>query len=367
MIEYAGWRLPVRYSSDLAEHRAVRTGVGAFDLSHMGEIVVSGPGASDVLDFSLVGRMSRVVVGGAKYTMICAEDGGVVDDLVVYRLEDARYMIVANAINVSIVMGALQDRCEGVPCEIVDESAATALIAVQGPASPGVAAQVVEERDRSTVAALPYYSCARVTVAGISVLVARTGYTGEDGFEFFCHSDRAAELWDRVLTAGEGSSIVPCGLASRDVLRMEAGMPLYGQELGLDRSPFEAGLGWVVQFGTESDPREPFVGSGALRDSAARVADWKENPGASPDDARLLVGLTGKGRRSARTGYAVLTDGVAIGEVTSGAPSPSLGCPIAMAYVHPRHVAVGTEIEVDIRARREGMVVSALPFYSRAT
>jgi aminomethyltransferase len=366
MIDFAGWSLPVRYSSDLAEHRAVRTGVGVFDLSHMGEIEVSGPGAPDALDFALVGWISRIAVGGAKYTMICTEDGGVVDDLVVYRIEETRFMVVANAGNHSVVVEALRDRCEGFPCEIVDESQATALVAVQGPASPTVATRIVDQGDRSTVAGLPYYSCAPATVTGIRMLVARTGYTGEDGFEFFCPSDRAGELWDRVVDGGKESSIVPCGLASRDVLRLEAGMPLYGHELGLDRSPFDAGLGRVVQFGTDADPRADFVGNRALRDAARRVAGFRENPRSSPDDARLLVGLVGNGRRSARAGYSVLAAGVAIGEVTSGAPSPSLECQIAMAYVHPRYTAAGTEVEVEIRGRHEGMAVSALPFYSQA-
>lgn len=366
MTEFAGWHLPVRYTSDLAEHQAVRTKAGVFDLSHMGEIVVVGPSAADALDHSLVGWMSRVGVGDAKYTMICAEDGGIIDDLVVYRLESEEYMVVANAGNVSVVAGELRDRCRAFDCEVRDRSTETALIAVQGPQALAITERLVEVEGTSAVAGMKYYSSVPSSFGGTPMTIARTGYTGEDGFEFFCASDRAEDLWNRIMAAGEDGAMVPCGLASRDTLRLEAGMPLYGHELTLDRTPFEAGLGRVVHFGTEGEPRLEFVGRQALEAASERVKGWRDSPESSPDDARLLVGLVGEGRRSPRTGYPVEVDGQEAGEVTSGAPSPTLGCPVAMAYVHPRHAFPGMSVDVDVRGRREKMIVSALPFYSRA-
>lgn len=365
MTDFMGWCLPVRYASDLAEHQAVRTGVGVFDLSHMGEIIVVGSAAPDALDYSCVGWMSRVEVGGAKYTMICAEDGGVIDDLIVYRLGPETYMVVANAGNSSTVADELLDRCRSYDCEVLNRSAKTALVAVQGPRAPAVVGGLVDVGVASEVLDLPYYSSMPGSIGEIPVTIARTGYTGEDGFEFFCASDQAEDVWDGVMAAGSDLSIVPCGLASRDTLRLEAGMCLFGHELSRDRTPFEAGLSRVAQFGTEADPRGAFVGRNALEEAAVRVKEWGDSPESSPDDARLLVGLVGRGRRSARAGQSVLAEGCAIGEITSGAPSPTLGCPIAMAYVHPRYAVPGSRVEVDVRGRCEEMVVSALPFYSQ--
>lgn len=365
MIEFAGWMMPVRYSSDLVEHEAVRTGVGLFDLSHMGEIRVKGPGACEALDFALVGWSSRIEIGRAKYSMICAEDGGVIDDLIVYRLAPDEFMVVANAGNAAIVVGEIQDRCRGFECEVLDESAETALIAVQGPRALEVVTTLLGREEARSVAALRYYASVPATVSGTPVLVARTGYTGEDGFEFFCPADGAEALWRLALEKGATSGIVPCGLASRDTLRLEAGMPLYGHELSLAKTPFEARLGRVVHFGSTEDPRTDFIGRAALHSADERVRAWEESPDSAPDDARLLIGLVGESRRSARGGYPVCGPESVVGEVTSGAPSPTLSRPIAMAYVHPRHASVGERIEVDVRGRREGMTVTALPFYSR--
>ncbi|MBN2176319.1 MAG: glycine cleavage system aminomethyltransferase GcvT [Demequinaceae bacterium] len=365
LIEFAGWLMPVRYSSDLAEHVAVRTGAGLFDLSHMGEIVVTGPGAADALDFALVGRAGIIEAGRAKYTMICAEDGGVIDDLVAYRLGADRFMIVANASNADVVVGEIRQRCQGFECEVLDESARTALVAVQGPLALKIVEAMVDPGDVSLVSSLRYYASATASVDGKSLLIARTGYTGEDGFEFFCPIDRAGHLWDLALEKGAPMGIAVCGLAARDTLRLEAGMPLYGHELSLERTPFEAGLGRVVRLGSPEKPRAEFVGQAALGEAAARRSAWNEDPESAPEDARVLIGLEGEGRRSAREGYAVFATEGAVGQVTSGAPSPTLGHPIAMAYVHPKYSAVGTHLKVDIRGRHEEMVVSALPFYQR--
>jgi aminomethyltransferase len=363
MTDFAGWSMPVRYSSDIGEHRAVRTAAGLFDVSHMGEIWLRGPGAAAALDAALVSWISRVAVGRAKYTMICAPDGGVIDDLIVYRTGEETFLVVANAGNASVVAAELSARCAGDACVMEDRSEATSLIALQGPASRGI----VDAMTGGLPADLKYYAATQATVAGsIPALVGRTGYTGEDGYEFFVATDDAGRLWDAALASGAGDGLVPCGLAARDTLRLEAGMPLYGHELGLGYTPYAAGLGRVVQFGTPDDPRGDFVGRDALEFAARNAALWDAEPRLAPSEARVLVGLSGDGKRAARAGYRVLDGfGAEAGEVTSGAPSPTLERPIAMAYVYPRFSAVGTRVIVDVRGRGEQMRVTALPFYQR--
>ncbi|WP_062389177.1 glycine cleavage system aminomethyltransferase GcvT [Demequina iriomotensis] len=356
LVPFAGWEMPVRYTGDIAEHTAVRTGAGLFDLSHMGEIAVRGEGAAAFLDFALVGRMSAVALAGARYTMICTPEGGVIDDLIVYRRDHDHFVIVANASNKDTVVAELDARVAGFDATVEDISAAIALIAVQGPLAEGIVARMCVRGD-DDIRAMRYYSAANVLLRGdIHAFAARTGYTGEDGFELFVGADEAAAVWELALEAGAEDGIVPCGLSSRDTLRLEAGMPLYGQELTRATTPFDAGLGRIVVLGTAAKPRGDFVGRDALL--KAKV----EGP------ARVLVGLVGDGRRAARTGYAVLDDaGAAVGEVTSGAPSPTLGRPIAMAYVPASLAEPGTVVGIDVRGRREDMTVTALPFYSRAS
>lgn len=357
--------MPLRYDSDLAEHHAVRRGVGLFDLSHMGEVWVEGPGAAAALDFALVGHASLIGVGRAKYSMLCAADGGILDDLVVYRPGETRFLVVANAGNADLVSAELATRCHGFECAVRDEGAATALVAVQGPRAGDVIAAMMGD-EAPTVLRLPYYSSAESRVGDVSAMVARTGYTGEDGFEFFCAMDDAVAIWDAALASGAPAGIVPCGLAARDTLRLEAGMPLYGHELTLEITPFDAGLGRVVHFGTSDRPHADFIGRAALESARSRHAAWDSAPTDAPLDARVLVGLVGEGRRSPRAGYTVTGGGTVIGEVTSGAPSPTLGRSIAMAYVHPSVRAVGTELDVDVRGRVERMSATALPFYQRS-
>ena len=357
LVPYAGWLMPLRYTSDLAEHHAVRTTAGLFDLSHMGEIRITGPGAAAALDAALVGWLSALTVGRARYTMICAQDGGVIDDLVVYRVGDQDFLVVANAANAEVVLAELHDRCDAA-ATVTDESVATALIAVQGPAAQGIVGSVLPDAaERAVVVGLPNYAATAAVVAGVPAMVARTGYTGEDGFELFVAAERAPEVWRAVLAAGQEVGIVPTGLACRDSLRLEAGMPLYGNELDRTTTPYDAGLGRVVRLDkTDADGfRVEFVGRGPLTGRA------------DSEPARLLVGLEGLGRRAARHGYAVLRDGVTVGQVTSGAPSPTLGHPIAMAYVTPEVSAAGTELDVDVRGRAEPVRVVPLPFYRRTS
>ncbi|MFI6548453.1 glycine cleavage system aminomethyltransferase GcvT [Streptomyces prunicolor] len=354
MTDFAGWDMPLRYGSERDEHLAVRTRAGLFDLSHMGEITVTGPQAAQLLNYALVGNIASVGLGRARYTMICRADGGILDDLIVYRLADteaafSNYMVVANASNAQVVLDALVERSEGFDAVVRDDRDAYALLAVQGPESPGILKSLTD----ADLDGLKYYAGLPGTVAGVPALIARTGYTGEDGFELFVKPEHAVELWQALTKAGEGVGLVPCGLSCRDTLRLEAGMPLYGHELSTELTPFDAGLGRVVKFEKDGD----FVGRGALEAAAERAAS---------QPPRVLVGLVAEGRRVPRAGYPVVADGQVIGEVTSGAPSPTLGKPIAMAYVDAAHSAPGTTgVGVDIRGSHEPYEVVALPFYKR--
>jgi aminomethyltransferase len=341
--------MPLRYGSEREEHLAVRTKAGLFDLSHMGEITVTGPQAAALLNHALVGNIASVALGRARYTMICRADGGILDDLIVYRTAETTYLVVANAANAQVVLDALTERAAGFDAEVRDDRDAYALIAIQGPASPAVLASLTD----AGLDGLKYYAGLPGTVAGVPALIARTGYTGEDGFELFVAPEHAVRLWQALSEAGEDAGVVPCGLSCRDTLRLEAGMPLYGHELTTELTPFDAGLGRVVKFDKEGD----FVGREALLAAAERA---EKNP------PRVLVGLVAEGRRVPRAGYPVVAGGEVIGEVTSGAPSPTLGKPIAMAYVDAAHAAPGTPgVGVDIRGSHEPYQVVALPFYKR--
>ncbi|WP_328916360.1 MULTISPECIES: glycine cleavage system aminomethyltransferase GcvT [unclassified Streptomyces] len=350
MTDFAGWDMPLRYASEREEHLAVRTRAGLFDLSHMGEITVTGPQAGEALDYALVGHLSALAVGRARYTMICGPDGGILDDLIVYRLADQEFMIVANASNAQTVLDAVTARAAEFDAAVRDDRDAYALLAIQGPESSGILGSLTD----ADLAGLKYYAGLPGTVAGVSALIARTGYTGEDGFELFVAPGDAERVWQALTEAGAAAGLVPCGLSCRDTLRLEAGMPLYGHELTAAVTPFDAGLGRVVKFDKAGD----FVGREALEAAAAKAA-------AHPP--RKLVGLVAEGRRVPRAGYPVTAaSGEVVGEVTSGAPSPTLGVPIAMAYVDAEHAAPGTAgVAVDIRGAREAYSVVALPFYKR--
>jgi len=345
IVDFAGWLMPISYAGILEEHRAVRSAAGLFDLSHMGELVVEGPGAGAALAAALITDPPALNVGRAHYSMICAEDGGIMDDLIVYRLAEDRFMVVANASNARVVSDELARRLEGHEAVLDDRSLATGLVAVQGPRS----IDILQPLASLDLAAIPYYGIAEGIVAGIPAQIARTGYTGEDGFELFVDVDRAGEAWDAALEAGRDHGLVPVGLGARDTLRLEAGMPLYGNELDRATNPFEAGLGRVVKLGKPGD----FTGRAALE----RVrADGVR---------RMLVGLVLRGRGIARHGHPVLdADGVT-GVVTSGTMSPTRGEAIAMAYVAPAHAGPGTMLDVEIRGSRIAAEVVPLPFYKR--
>lgn len=350
--DFAGWRMPVRYTSDLAEHQAVRTSAGVFDLSHMGEIQVAGPQAGEMLDHALAGLLSTMPLGRAKYSLLLNESGGVTDDLIVYRLADERFLVVANAANADLAAAELTDRAAGFDVTVTDQSADWALVAVQGPDSPAIVTEVLQRADSQIsaedLAALGYYRVLQGTFAGQELLVARTGYTGEDGFELFVATPLAAQMWELVAEVA-GDRAVPCGLACRDTLRLEAGMPLHGHELGPDLFPAQSGLGRVVALSSKGD----FVGRTAIEQ-----ADLSGAP--------VLVGLEAEGRRAARA-ESIVRDlaGQQIGVVSSGVLSPTLGHPIALAFLDPAHTDVDTEVVIDVRGKDLPARVVALPFYSR--
>ncbi|NHW47273.1 glycine cleavage system aminomethyltransferase GcvT [Paenarthrobacter sp. MSM-2-10-13] len=360
--DFGGWQMPLKYSSELAEHHAVRKSAGLFDLSHMGEVWVTGPEAAAFLDYALVGKISAMAVGKAKYSLICQENGGIIDDLIVYRRASTeegsdKFLVVPNAGNAAVVASALQERAAGFDVVVEDASAETSLIAVQGPLAEAILLRLVPAEQHALVTELKYYAAVEVpfTFDGGTqdLLLARTGYTGEDGFEIFVANESAAALWQAIAAAANEGELTPAGLASRDSLRLEAGMPLYGNELSREGNPFAAGLGPVVALSKEGD----FVGKDAL---AALKAD-----GAGSTSGRKLVGLKGLGRRAGRSHYPVLKDGAVIGEVTSGQPSPTLGYPVALAYVDVAFAEPGTALDIDLRGKSEPFEVVALPFYKR--
>jgi len=349
LIDFGGWEMPVQYSGILEEHRAVRERAGLFDLSHMGELWVDGPGAGAGLAAALVSDPTRLAVGRAQYSMIVAEDGGIIDDLIVYRAGETRFLVVPNAGNREVVSEALAARLAGRDARYEDASLATSLVAIQGPAARAILAPQTDV----DLSALRYYAIAQGTTAGMPCWVARTGYTGEDGFELFVAWEDALPIWDALRAAGGDAGLVPVGLGARDTLRLEAGMPLYGNELDRSTNPYEADLGRVVRLDKNGD----FVGRAALEAVAARGVE------------RRLVGLEVRGRGIVRHGYPLYRpgEGGACGAVTSGTMSPTLGIPIGMAYVPTSEAEPGTILECGVRDTRIAVGVRALPFYQRAS
>jgi aminomethyltransferase len=345
--DFAGWQMPVSYGSDLAEHHAVRTTAGIFDISHMAEIQVTGPDAAAFLDYALAGKISAVKPMQAKYSLLLHPDGGIIDDLVVYANGENEYLVVANAGNRFAVVPALQERAASFDVEVIDLSDDVSLLAVQGPNSRAILEATVGLTITETpLDELKYYWSTGATFANGTVFIGRTGYTGEDGFELYVDVADAAELWQALVAAGADYGLFPAGLASRDTLRLEAGMPLYGHELGLDTFPAQAGLGRVVALTKEGD----FVGRAASEAGPA-------------EGARVLKGLTTEGRRAGRADYLVFSGDTEVGVITSGALSPTLGFPIAMAYIDPD--ADESTLTIDVRGTRIAASVVPLPFYKR--
>ena len=346
MVPFAGYEMPVQYASIIEEHRTVRSAVGIFDLSHMGEIEVTGEEAVAFLRYALVSDPGALEIGQAQYSMLCQEDGGIIDDLIVYRLDGGRFWVVCNASNRAVVVEQLTGLLErgDFGASIEDRSDRTALIAPQGPNAMALLAGLTD----LDLHAIGNYRSARGTVAGIECLVARTGYTGEDGFELFCDSREARRLWGAVAEAGDAHGAHPAGLGARDTLRLEAAMPLYGNELSRETNPFEANLGRVVKL-----EKGEFIGRAALQ------AIQQAGP------TRKLIGLRMLDNAIPRSGYPVQADGRAVGHVTSGTLSPTLGDKIAMALVPAELAGVGNPFEVVVRDRPYRAEQVKLPFYRR--
>jgi aminomethyltransferase len=314
----------------------------------MGEIFIEGKDAASFLDYALVGAASEIAVGRAKYSLICNEEGGIIDDLIVYRLGDASYLVVANASNKDVVFGAFQKRVTGFDTEVRDESDSWVLLAIQGPRSVEILGAITT----APLSELKYYAISEARIADVDCLLARTGYTGEDGFEIYIPVAAAEKVFDALMEAGSKFDLIPTGLACRDTLRLEAGMPLYGHEMNEDVNPYQAGFGKVVRLDKPGD----FVGKAAL----TKLSESKPT--------KVLVGLTGEGKRAARADYEVFPESseAATGVITSGALSPTLGYPVAMAMVGADFAEIGTSVIVDIRGTKTPYKVVKLPFYKRS-
>jgi aminomethyltransferase len=346
LVEFGGWEMPVQYSGILEEHRAVRQRAGLFDVSHMGEFRVEGPGALDFLQSLVPNDVSRLAVHQALYTQLCRPNGGTVDDLLIYRLGESEFMTVVNAGTTDKDWAWCTEHAAGRDdVTLTNISDQTALIALQGP----LAEQILQGLTDTPLAEIAYYHFRPGVVTGIDCLISRTGYTGEDGFELYCAPERAVDLWDALMVAGQPHGLLPAGLGARDTLRLEAGYALYGHELTDDITPLEAGLGWSVKLNKGDD----FIGRQAL-------ADEKEH-----GLRRKLVGIALNDRGIPRAGYPILRDGQVIGEVTSGTMGPTVERPVAMGYVPAADAAPGTQVAVDIRGKTVPATVVALPFYKR--
>jgi len=343
MIEFGGWEMPVQFSGILAEHQAVRSKAGLFDLSHMGEIEVSGPGALEVCQELLITDVARVQVGQAQYSVLCYPDGGIIDDIIVYRLAEEHYFLCVNAANIEKDFSWLTDHNRG-RATMIDRSDEYALIAVQGP----LAGTLLQRLTTLDLTKIRRYWSVQGEVAGVPVLIARTGYTGEDGFELFVAAQRGGEVWSACLDVGSTEGLLPIGLGARDTLRLEAGYLLYGNDIDAQTTPLEAGLQRLIKF-----DKSIFVGREALLQQQATGI------------AKQLVGLIMDAPGVPRHGYGLWTKEQVVGAVTSGTQSPTLGVGIAMGYVPPAYVAVGTPLTVDIRGRRVPAHVVARPFYRR--
>ncbi len=343
-MPFAGWRMPVQYKGIKAEHEAVRTRAGLFDVSHMGELVVEGPEAALAVNTLVTNDVSKLEVGQALYTVCCNEAGGILDDLIVYRLEDDKVLVVCNASNrEKIVQHFATKLPDGVSFR--DVSDRWALLALQGPSAAAIIRDVGAP---TTVTDLAPFRVSRAELAGVEAWVARTGYTGEDGFELFCANEDAVALWRALLSAGKPHGLEPVGLGARDTLRLEARLALYGNDIDESTNPFEAGLGWVVKLDGQD-----FLGRAALRAIKEAGVD------------RRLVGFEMTGRGIARHGYPIVVDGKPVGTVTSGSPGPTVGKNIGLGYVPKALSRVGTTLGIEIRGKVVDALIVRTPFYKR--
>jgi aminomethyltransferase len=346
LVEFAGFEMPVLYTSIIEEHQAVRKGVGVFDVSHMGEFLVRGRDALALLQRVTTNDVAKLSAGKVQYSSMTYEDGGIVDDLLVYHMGD-HYMTVVNASNMAKDLAWIRSHASGLDVEVTDASDATSLLAVQGPQSLAA----LQTLTSSELAPMAYYTSIRATLAGVPMIISRTGYTGELGFELYFDADPAAgaRVWKAVMEAGASYGIRPIGLGARDTLRLEMGFCLYGNDIDQTTNPLEAGLGWITKL-----EKGDFVGRDAiLRAKTAGLA-------------RRLVGFTmNEPKAFPRHGYEIRASGAAIGQVTSGTMSPVLERGIGMGYVASPHAAPGTTLGVAIRQADVPATVVKLPFLQR--
>jgi aminomethyltransferase len=340
---FAGFNMPLRYGSILSEHNAVRKGVGLFDVSHMGEVAFRGPGARAVLDRIVTNDVSKLRDGHALYTVMCHPNGGIVDDLLIYRLSEHHYLACVNASNRAKDFAHMRDVAAG-QCDVIDRSDDYVQLALQGPRAEAVLSTLTD----LDVASLGSFRFAIGDVAGVETIVSRTGYTGEDGYELYYPTESAAIVFDALLEAGQADEIRMIGLAARDTLRLEARLMLYGNDITDTTSPLEAGLRWVVKL-----DKGDFVGRDALL--AQREAGL----------TRRLRGLVLDGRGVLRSHYPIFAGDVQVGETTSGGPGPTVGKSIALGYVSIDHVGAET-LDVEIRGKRLPCTVTRKPFYKRS-
>ncbi len=343
IVDFAGWEMPVQYSGILEEHEAVRTRAGLFDVSHMGEVVFRGPRAAEALGRLFTNDLRKLVDGQAQYGCLCRPNGGIVDDVIVYRRGTEDWLVCVNAGNRQKDFEWLRAG-EGPGVAVKNESDDWAQLAIQGPKAAGI----VQRLSKDDLLGVKTFHFRPAEVAGVSCLAARTGYTGEDGFELFCLPDKAARLWDALLEGGKGDGAIPAGLGARDSLRLESAYRLYGSDMDDDTTPLEAGLGWVVKL-----DKGDFTGRDAL------LAQKAAGP------TRRLVGFTLTERGIPRHGYPVLSEGKPAGVVTSGTQSPTLKIPVGLAYVPTVLSAEGSTFAVEIRGRAVAAKVVKTPFYSR--
>jgi aminomethyltransferase len=343
MIPFAGYAMPVHYRPGIqAEHRAVRQGAGLFDVSHMGEFEVHGPDAVALVQRMTVNDASRMEVGQAQYSALCREDGGVLDDLLVYRVDENAYLLVVNAANREKDLAWIRLHGSEFDAQVLDRSDETALLALQGPRAESLLQPLTD----IPLSRIGFYRSARGAVDGVPALMARTGYTGEDGFELYLPADAAVRVWRSLLDAGAGSGLLPVGLGARDSLRLEVGYPLYGSDLDEEHTALESGLGWIVKL-----EKGDFVGRDAL------VRQQREGI------PRALVGIELEERAFPRAGYPVVSGGDVVGVVTSGMLGPTVECGIALAYLPTERSAVGTPVAIRIRGRDIPGSVRRPPFY----
>ena len=342
---FAGWQMPVQYAGIIEEHRAVRERAGVFDVSHMGRLYALGRDAGKLLRRALTYNVAELEAGEAHYALLCADDGGILDDVFVYRLEAERFLLVNNAANVDVGRERIASflRTDDA-AELDDRQSQTVMLALQGPRAPAALAKVIGPEVPD---GLPMRACTEIDFQGEPLVIARTGYTGEDGFELIAPVAAAAELFERLLGAG----VVPCGLGARDTLRLEAALPLYGNDISTDTNPYEARLGFAVSL----DDGAEFAGRTAL--AAAKEAGL----------TRRLACLKAAGRGIMRSGCPVLHQGKAVASMSSGGFSPTLGTSIGMAYLPVELARAGTELEVDVRGKPLPVIVVRRPFYRRTS